>query len=233
MKKIAWSASRVKNHKQCPKKFYHMSVAMKGHPDRIEFRQGRAGEKGEDFHSVMQNRLEKKTPLPPGYVQWEPLCAAIDSAPGTIVVEYPFALTASFTPCGTKDWDNAWIRATPDVMKVTDQVIFIADWKTGKPEFDEYQLKLNAAVAFQHYPSVETIVVAYGFTQLGEWSTPVTYYRKDLTQIWDELLAEPRKIHENLAMNHWPARPGYWCGWCDVNRVGKCDKADRKYKEYK
>lgn len=210
-----------------------MSVAQKGHPDRVDYKQGFSGKAGEDFHKAMEDRLTKKKPLSEAFAKWEPLAAAIDAAVGSTVVEYPFALTAEFKPCGTKDWDNVWIRAVPDVMKVTDGVIFIVDWKTGKPEFDEYQLKLNAAVAFQHYPSVQKVVVTYGYLQINEFSTPVTYSRADLTKIWDELLVEPRKMHENLAINYWPARPGYYCGWCEVNGAGKCDKADRPYREYK
>jgi hypothetical protein len=231
MNKIAWSASRVKNHKECPKKFYHMSVAPKGHPDRVEFAQGYAGKLGEDFHKMMQNRLERKVPFPAGHEQWEQLAVVIEAAAGSTVVEYPFALTMQFQPCGTKDWDNVWIRAVPDVMKVTDEVIVIVDWKSGKLEESTYQLDLCAAVAFAHYPSVQKVVAWYGYTKLGSFGTPVTHLRSDLTALWDKLLVEPRKMHENLAMNYWPARPGYYCGWCDVNKAGKCDKADRPYKE--
>jgi len=230
--RIAWSASRVKNFMQCPKKFYHTSAAPSGHPDRIPFKQGFAAKAGEDFHKVMQARLEKKAPLTAGFAQWEPLALAIEGATGTTVVEYQFALTEHFTPCGTKDWDNVWIRAVPDVMKVTDTAIFIVDWKTGKPDYDQYQLKLNAAVAFQHYPSVQEVVTCYVFTKTGEFSKKEHYKREDLAAIWDELLVEPRKMHENLAMNHWPARPGHYCGWCEANAAGKCDKASRPYKEY-
>lgn len=229
VQRIAWSDSRVKTHETCPKKFYHMVVVPRGEPDRVDYKQGYSGKKGEDFHKAMENRLLHKTPLQPVYATYEAMAQVLEAAPGTMVVEYAMALDASFQPCGTKDWDRVWIRAVPDVMKVSDTAGFILDWKTGKPEFREYQLKLNAAVAFAHFPTVQSITVVYGYLKIGTLSTPVTYYRADLEQIWNELLAEPRRMHENLARGYWPAKPGHYCSWCEVNGAGKCDKAAKRY----
>ena len=229
-KKIAWSASRVKTFLECEKKFYHMAVVPKGHPDRVEYNQGMPQQKGQEFHKAMELRLTKKTPLPLQWERFEVFAQMVEKFPGSLVVEYPFALDGELKPCGTREWDKVWVRAIPDVMMVGEDKLLLVDWKTGKIVDDEYQLKLCAAAAFAHYPTIQEVIAVYVFLQHDHMSNPVTYQRVDLETIWEELLETPRLIHDRLHTNFWRARPGRWCRWCDVNGAGKCDQAAESYR---
>lgn len=230
---MAWSASRVKTFKSCPKKLYHMSIVPKGHLDKVLFKQGKAGARGEDLHKVMEHRILNKIALPSNFEYLEPLAKVIDAAPGTALCEAQWALDTTFKPCGTKDWDRVYVRAVPDLLKVKDYAAVILDYKTGKPEFDEYQLKLNAGVGFIQLPDVTKITTSYIYFKIGELSKPVTYLRENLTEIWRDLLVEPNKIEESRATNYWPPKPGRHCSWCDVNAARKCEFASEPYREFK
>ena len=107
---------------------------------------------------------------------------------------------------------------------------FIPTHNTGKMSFDGEQLKLTAAVVFQHYADVN--VVASAYLWLKDGVPDVKYYRReDLPRMWEELLQEPAKIQEAYVMDNWPAKPGPGkCGWCTVNKYGKCQEAAERYK---
>lgn len=229
MRPLAFSASRVKAFTSCAKKFWHMTVLKKGDPDKVEFKQGLAGKRGQDLHEAMEHRLLARKPLPLQYQHMEPVAGVLERAPGFTLCEAPWALDTQLNPCGTKDWDRVYVRAVPDVAKVTDTFGAIVDYKTGRPEFDEYQLKLNAAVMFRQYPSLQRISTAYMYLKIGELSKPAVYFRQQEQQLWGDLLVVPRQIEEARVLNHWPAKPGRQCKWCDVNGAGKCDKAQVPY----
>lgn len=107
---------------------------------------------------------------------------------------------------------------------------FIPTHNTGKMSFDGEQLKLTAAVVFQHYPDVDTVASAYLWLKDGV--PDVKYYkREELPRMWEELLQEPAKMQEAYVMDAWPAKPGPGkCGWCTVNKYGKCPEAAERYR---
>lgn len=220
---ITWSPSRVKTFKKCAKMF-HEEANLK----TVPFVQSEMQLYGDRVHKALDKRIKGEAALPVEEQHLEPLVLSLLNAPGQTYAEQKMTLNNMLRPTG---WfaDDAWVRIIIDVMKINGPVGFMGDWKTGRPDFDQYQLKLNAAIGFIFYPSLEQITTAYIWLKTKTLD-PETYQRADLSRMWQELLQEPTKMQECSNRNHWPERPGKHCGWCGVNKQGRCAVAAEKYR---
>ena len=131
------------------------------------------------------------------------------------------------------DWDRAWLRVIYDlaIVNVPEKHAFIWDWKNGIVWPDDDQLKLFAATGFLYWPEIDTISTSYVWLKHGTTSD-ATYRRKDLPEMWSELLPDVERLQSSFKANHWPAEPRRGkatCKWCPVNRAGKCDRAAGPY----
>jgi len=217
---IPVSFSRIKVFKQCAKRFRHQFVLkdLPKVPDSTEQKQGKLQ------HEMLQKRVSEETPFPAGYEQLEGIARVIIAAPGQSLCELQLALDWNRRPCGFKDWKNCWMRTIIDIMKVNCECAWFGDYKTGKPDNDKLQHKINAAIGFQHYPGINTITTSYLWLKTGELDTEV-YTRADLSRLWSEISAETQRIQLAEESNVWPARPSGLCPWCPVNYAGKCEYA--------
>lgn len=220
---VSWSPSRVDMHKKCNLMFYEIALLQS-----VPYVESAQQAEGNRVHAMLDKRIKKEIVLEPAYAHLEPLVASIENAPGQTYSEQKMTINNRFETCGWFDKD-AWCRLVVDVMKINGPVGFMGDWKTGKPRFDDYQLKLNAALGFIYYPSLQTITTAYIWLKTKTLD-PATYRRADLDQIWAELLQEPTKMQQNLANNTWAARPGWQCSYCGVNKQRRCSSAQGPYR---
>jgi hypothetical protein len=87
---------------------------------------------------------------------------------------------------------------------------------------DEDQLKLFAAVGFIQFPEVDTFDTSYIWLKHGITSDS-TYHRRELPDLWAELLPDVERMQASYKANHWPATPSKRaCKFCAVNKAGKC-----------
>jgi hypothetical protein len=219
---FAWSHSRVNDYKKCPLMLYHKAILKD-----VPFVQSEQMKWGDRVHKALEYRVRDKVPLVGEFAQYEPIAAAIDRAPGQVLCENKITLNPALRPTGYFA-DDAYVRVIVDVMKINASVGFMGDYKTGKISFDESQLKLFAAVGFEAFPQVEKWTTAYIWTQ-SQVIDPAVYTRDQLPKMWEELLQVPSEMQKSFVFNHWPAKPGRACKRCDVNRLGKCDKAGERY----
>lgn len=220
---ISFSASRVADYKACPKMFYEKNVAKS-----VPFVKTREMEEGTRVHKVLEYRVRDKVPLIGEDQQYERICQSLEKAAGTTFCELQIALDQRFAPCGWFD-KQAYIRVIMDVMKLNGESGFMGDYKTGKPKFDEYQLKLAAAVGFVVYPAVRKWTTAYIWLKSGLMD-PATYTREQLPGMWESLLEWPAKMQESSVLNNWRATPGWACGYCPVNKTHTCEVAKGPYR---
>ncbi len=219
-KPIAWSGSRLNDFGRCPAMFEHKHI-LKDAP-YIESPQMAEGKRQ---HKAMENRVREGAVLPAEYARLEPLAAAISAIPGETHCELDLALDQYRQPCGYKDWDRAWVRATIDVMKLDGSFAWLGDYKTGSPTFDEFQLKLYAAVVFDTYQQVETVATSYIWLKTRT-TDPMVYTRDSLQDIWNEIMVPVTELQEAYLRGVFSATPSKRiCGYCDVNRMGKCQYA--------
>jgi hemolysin-activating ACP:hemolysin acyltransferase len=199
-----------------------MNVAKKGHPDKIEFVQTPAMLAGNEIDDALTKRISQGSPLPDKFAPYEGVAQAVLSAPGTKLTQVKLALDQSFKPCGYMDWDTAWVRSIYDVAVINGEHAWFGDWKNGQIWLDSDQLKLFAAVGFHQFPELQVIDTSYVWLKHGITSDE-TYRRRELPEIWNDLLPDVERMQVSFRNNHWEPTPSKRsCKWCAVNKVGKC-----------
>lgn len=224
---LAWSYSRLKCFKDCPKQLWHTQAAPRGHADRVDYVETQPMRDGKEIDTALTARISDKTPLPPKFTQWEEMCQVVLSAPGNKFTQMQLALNASLQPCGYKDWDNAWVRVVYDVAILDGSYAFVGDWKNGRITVDEDQLRLFATVGFHQFPEVDTIDTSYIWLKHGVTSDK-TYHRRELPDLWQTFIPDVERMQIAFRTSRWPAEPKRGkatCGWCPVNKAGKCPVA--------
>lgn len=227
---VALSYSRLKMFRDCPRKFYHMSVAPKGSEDYLSDFQGKQGREGSKLHRVFEMRIKHNRALDPEFANFEPILKPIaDGAAGAeITVEQPWAWTAELEEC---DWfsKQAWFRVKCDLTVIHPERARMCDWKSGKVYVDTFQLKINSAFLMLRRPTVQTVDAELYWLNHDD-ITRETYFREEVPEIFDEILAEAAKIEKNKVLSYWPEKPGNLCAWCPVNAAGRCDRAAKPFK---
>ena len=228
---IAWSHSRLKAFKDCPKQFYHMNVAKKGHPDRVDYFETDAMRAGTEIDNALTARISLGTPLPEKFAHFEPMALVVLKADGEKLTQVKLALDQTLQPCGYMDWDKAWVRVIYDVAVFRGDYAFLGDWKNGQIWLDEDQLRLFATVGFHQFPEVQTIDTSYIWLKHGI-TTDRTYHRRELPDLWQTFVPDVERLQIAFHNNHWPAEPKRGkstCKWCTVNKAGKCPVAMGAY----
>mgnify|MGYP007051386289 FL=1 len=209
-----------------------MAVAHKNTAEHVPYTESKAQRDGKEIDDALTARLGANILLPEKFAQWEPMCAMILKTPGTKFTQMKIAFDQAFKTCGYMDWDTAWLRAIYDFAIVNGDHAFVWDWKNGAIWPDDDQLKLFAATGFHLWPEVDTIDTSLVWLKHGITSDR-QYRRRELPTMWSELLPDVERMQTSFKANHWPADPkngARTCGWCPVNRAGKCDRAAGPYK---
>lgn len=197
-----WSHSTISSYKTCPLKYFAAKVSKK-YPDQ----QNEASLWGNRVHTALENRVLKKTPLPEGMKEYEPLAALFDAPDGQLIVEKKLALDKYFRPA---EWDKCWVRGIIDIGILKSKSAKVYDWKTGKPKRDSQQLALFAALVMGYYPYIETVKT--GFIWLKDQSLDeAVYTREDLPGIWEEFIIDVRKWENSYKTGKWEVRPSGLC----------------------
>ena len=210
---FAWSWSRLKNWRTCPKRTYHLDIAKDVPEEPSE-----ALVWGKSFHKMMDDRVTKGVHLPSTMSRHDKYPAILHQMLKDNIdvrVELQMALDKSLQPT---EWfgPDTWFRGVIDVMALDDKYAVIIDWKTGKrvePELE--QLALFAQLVFSH-TDLSTVHTAYHWTQHGE-NTIKTYTRPDMVGLWSRLLPEVKKMEDAAITLNYPPKHGYLCkAYCPV-----------------
>lgn len=226
---VAWSFSRLKTFKVCPKQLWHTAIAPKRHPDRVEFVQSQAMLDGNEVDNALTARIATGQKLPLKFAPYEPVAKLVLAAPGSKFTQMKLALDQSLKPCAYMDWGNAWVRVIYDLAIIDGEHGFLWDWKNGQIWLDEDQLRLFAVVGFHHFPDVNTFDTSYIWLKHGVTSD-ARYYRRELPDLWQTFMPDVERMQAFAAAGTWPATPSKrGCGYCAVNRAGKCPAAMVRY----
>jgi PD-(D/E)XK nuclease superfamily len=213
VKSFAWSYSKIKNYRTCPKRYYHVDVTKdfkEEESEQLRF--------GNQLHDAFHKRLKSKLPLPASFAKYEEWAAKMEKGVTPevkLLVEQKYALTRDLkaTTYFAKD---VWYRGIADVVKLAGPVALAVDWKTGKMLDDSVQLALMAQCIFAHYPEVEKVRTE--FVWLAEDATTrEDFERADMVGLWNNLLPEVSTLEQAHASLNFPANPGRLCRrWCPV-----------------
>lgn len=219
----AWSYSRYRDHKQCPRR------ARYKHVDRLPDPGGPALQRGTDIHTLAEKYVRGDLDyLPSELESFEEEFAELRklraACADDVLLEAEWAfLEQQLEPCAWFD-KRAWLRSKVDCAVLCDGgVIRIIDYKTGKvqPAELEEQLELYGFAGHSYFRGVELVQGELWFLDHGHVETrryPIADLPK-LERLWRARSAPM------LADRTFPARPGQACRFCPYakGRGGPCE----------
>lgn len=210
---LVWSYTMLETFDQCPKKTFHRYVLKEKEPSSPEL------EYGNKVHKALEMRIKSNHKLPDDLAQFEPIAASLAAARKgkKIYTELKLGINRQFQICDFFA-EDVWGRLALDVLLKGEGGAAIFDYKTGKPNDKELQLKMNSLFAFRGFPTVNII------TALNIWlkdSPPrpgeaYTFKREDESILWQDVMEKVGRLEHAQVNNQWPARPSGLCGWCPV-----------------
>jgi CRISPR/Cas system-associated exonuclease Cas4 (RecB family) len=211
------SPTAVSDYEECPRKFYHRSVARD-----CPFQESKQLVWGRAAHKAIERRCGPgRYPLPENMKEFEEFCEVICGFP-IIITERKFGMTWEGVAADVKSPDCA-VQATGDItiMTADGKTATTVDVKTGKPREDPFQLQMQALVLMAHYPSLQTVKGAYYWTQQARLG-PIY----DLTDCWektmDRLIQMADRVDELTKLpidpNRFATIPGdpFPCNYCNA-----------------
>ncbi len=204
-KSWSWSYSKIKNYKDCPKRYFHTSVqkdVVEEESEQLTY--------GNHVHKLLADAIAKGKPIPaPHDKTLQGWADKLRGGTGVTLVEQKYAITDDFQPT-TYFAKDAWFRGIGDVVKVVGPVALIVDWKTGKILENSEQLALMAQCVFAHYPEVRKVRSEFIWLQYDA-TTREDFTREDMPGLWAGLLPRVKELQNAEEQKIFPPRPGGLC----------------------
>lgn len=211
-KPFAWSYSKIKNYRSCPKRHFHVDYAKDFKEEESEILVW-----GNEVHAAFAKRLGKKTALPATMSNWEGMLQKVECIPGVLHVEQKYGLRSDLTGCAYFGDSSVWYRGIADVAIICDERGAAIDWKLGKIIEDSMQLALMAGCLFGHYPKLQQ-VDTYFFWLKDNARTHQVFTRPDMIKVWATVLPEVNQLKEAYRTTTFPPKPGGLCKkYCPVS----------------
>ena len=206
----AWSYSRYNDYVKCP------ALAKYKHVLRIPEPSNPAMERGGVIDQLAADYALKKLPATPVPAELARFAEEFKllRREKSLVAQAEWAFTATFDPCGWKDWGRAWVRIKTDLHYLTGRgkACVVIDVKTGR-EYPEHkkQLSLYALGAFLTYPNVERVTVADWYVDQGTIGGPEAWERNQLDALKLEWIKATKRLLSDTAF---APTPGPQCRYC-------------------
>ena len=217
-KNLAWSWSRLQDFETCPLMCYWKNVAPKW--ERCPKPSGPALVRGREVHDTLEKALHGEV-LPPELNHVAPIVNAICEARNAgwaVATEQQVAFREDLSRCGWFDKD-VWVRVIYDVVMRYKDRMRIIDWKTGKSNPPDGQLRLFGLTGFALCPDVNDIETSYIMTDQRR-SVGAKYSREHIDQLEQEF--RDRSEFIQVAYNtpgEWEAKPTDWkCKYCPCTK---------------
>lgn len=210
MTPVAWSYSRLTSFEQCPRRYWHLTVAKD-----IKEVESQAMIDGKLVHKAFELRLRDGKTLPVHLRIHEPALAAIAAGAGDKIVEQQIALDVNWQPVEWFD-KGAWLRVKSDLTQYSGSYGVVWDWKTGRPHDDFTQLQLNAAVLLHLAPEIARVATAYYWTRTRRIGTGPTVARDDTAELWGRILNRVRAYQQAHEAQDFPPKQNPFCKGCPV-----------------
>jgi hypothetical protein len=221
----SWSYSRYSDWRQCPLK------AKLKHLDKIKEPGNEAMERGNKIHkdaeAYIKGTAAKLAPeLALFKAEFAELRKLYKKRALPMVVEDNWAFTKDWEETQWDNWTGCWVRIKLDCAHYMDaDTMVVTDWKSGKvndyktAEYME-QLELYALSALLLYPTLKTVQVRIGWTDMGKMypDAPQVYTPKDLpalTKTWNA------RVRPMMADTKFVPKANPMCRYCFYGQSGK------------
>ena len=212
---IVWSYSSLKTFQQCPKKYYHTKVAKDvKEPDT------QATLYGKSAHTVAEERIRDKKPVPPKFDYLQPILEQLDNIPGEKLCEVQLGMTRDLESCAFNA-KNVWWRGIADLVIINEekQLAHSVDYKTSKSAryADVKQLDLVAAGLFAKFPTINRVKSALIFVVSKEF-VKAEHYREMVPKYIEKPAQDVARIEAALENGVWNPVQGPLCKFCAVKQ---------------
>ncbi len=212
MKAVTWSYSSLELYKQCPHKYYRLSVKKDVVVPPTE-----ATSFGKAMHKACEDYIKLGTPIPEVYsFAREPMEKVRDLA-GTHLCEYRMGLTRDLEKCDFFAKD-VWYRGIVDLVVIDGDVAKLIDYKSSKSAkyAETKQLEIMSLAIFKHFPEVKKIKAGLLFF-IANAFVPATYTEEESGIRWTPWLSDVAKLEKAVELGIWNPKPNFTCaGWCPV-----------------
>lgn len=211
MGKFAWSWSRLKNYRTCPKRHWHIDLAKDIREEETDDLKW-----GHTVHEALAARIARGTPLPDSMARYDDWPARIADSRGDgveVLVENKLAMTKDMETCDFFDKQkDVWFRGVIDAATINhkDGVAVAVDWKTGKVDPDFEQLGLFAQLIFAKYPDIDEVGAIYVWLAHDTYTLKV-YKRAEMLDLWNGLWPEIKVLEEAFRTTTYPPKPSGLC----------------------
>lgn len=167
---------------------------------------------GTRVHDAFELRIAGNKPLPVEFQQWEGFAKPFEGREAKC--EMKLAITAKGQTCGYFD-ATAWLRVRVDIVLMKENIVFIADLKTGNSKYeDPYEIALGALLLKAKYPA---LTVAKGnYLWLKENRVGQIHDLSDFRATWVKTQSIVQKVETDRANSDFEKRRSGLCGFCDV-----------------
>lgn len=214
-----WSFTHLNTFINCPHQYFQKYIAK-----TVPYVKTEKQAWGDTVHKAFERRIGAGIPLKPEMAKWEKWAAPFAGKP--VRCELQLGVRQNGTVTGFFDAD-VWGRCKIDLIYETDQSARLFDWKTGRVWEHPFELQVQGLFAQALNPSLRHI--AGWFVWLGEGADGKLGEKHDCTDVertWAEVSSIVNTMNNNLAINHWPKKPGPLCAHCDVKTCEHNRKKD-------
>lgn len=211
-KQLAMSHTALDTFQTCPRQYQAKYVTKE-----VKFMETDATRYGNRMHTAFENRLKEGLPLSDEFKDLEPMALKILDMKGTLMVERPLAVREDMSPTTFFASDVA-LRGKGDALVFRDDtgMLYVFDWKTGKPKVEKQQLEIMGIIAFYNIPNVKRIKVAFVYTKTGTIDT-AEYTAAQIPEMLAGInyeISRVKKAHETGIFL--PTPNGLCKAWCQV-----------------
>lgn len=213
-----WSYSQLKRFENCPKQYYHVTVAKD-----VKEKQTEALTYGNELHKAAELYVKSDTPLPGKFKFMQAALDRLKIVEGDKLAEVKLGvaidgMTSTLQPCGFFDKD-VWWRGLADLVIINGNMAYSIDYKTGKNAkySEDTQLDLVAAGLFLKFPKVEVIKSAYLYVASNEMPKKTHYVEKQ-DSYFEAVSPTLERMVNAYENNQWGPNPGPLCGYCPVTQ---------------
>ena len=207
-----WSYSSLSTYMQCPQKWRFSYI------DNLPWPSSPAMSRGTRLHSMCEDFVNGVIPSVPHEIQKiGPLLLSLQVAGAK--AEEVWLLDRDWKP--TEDQDKAWVKAIIDVHHLTDNVLYVKDYKSGQMYPDHLnQLELYGLIGLAKFPDVkrvDTSAVYIDSGYEGNEGTLLPSMKTKLVNKWHQA------AEEMMGDEVYEPKPGN-CKWCPYakSKGGPC-----------
>ena len=165
---------------------------------------------GNDVHTAFEHRLASKRPLPVSMAEWEEFAKPFDAH--AVMVEQKLGITRTGKPTGFWDGD-CYFRGKSDAVIIKGDTAYMADWKTGKSNYeDPFELETGAVLVQAKHPAVTQIKGNYVW--LKENRAGRMYDLSDTNATFARMKHLMDEIERDRARGWFEKRKSGLCGFC-------------------